>query len=188
MPFDALLEAKCHPLIARFMARDTTFPCAAAPGRRYFDFLDQIQPDSRIELYIPAPPMATKEEALRYHIATRNFFAWVFRRSMVGEHLGSSFIALISSMSEFRCPGEDNMDGLLGYLDEEGYLDMRNQPIHALAILHFAEFFQFRNLYIDAFTHCVGMCDRLFGIPEYQVCGRESMDNVMADRYRSLHP
>ncbi|KAK5659763.1 hypothetical protein OQA88_974 [Cercophora sp. LCS_1] len=169
VPFDALLEAKCHPLLARFMARDTTIPHSAAPGRRYFDFLDRIRPDSRVELYMPAPPMATKEEALRYHLATRNFFAWVFRRSMVGEHLGSSLIALINSMSEFRCPGEDNMDGLLGYLNEEGYLDMRNQPIHALAILHFAEFFQFKNLYIDAFTHCVGMCDRLFGIPEYQV-------------------
>lgn len=61
------------------------------------------------------------------------------------------------------------MSDLISYLDEEGYLDMRNQPIHALAILHFAEYFQCKPLYIDAFTHCTGMSDQLFLVPEYQV-------------------
>lgn len=46
---------------------------------------------------------------------------------------------------------------------------MRNQPHFALAILHLAEFFHLRDLYIDAFSHCTGMCDRLFLSPEYQV-------------------
>ncbi|KAK1756474.1 hypothetical protein QBC47DRAFT_186906 [Echria macrotheca] len=169
VPLEALLKAKCHPLIARFMVRDPSVSPSSSLGREYFDSLDRISPGSRVELYIPPPAMSTREEALRYHIATRNFFAWVFRRSLVGEHLGSTLIALLNSMSDFRRSGEDNMDGLLGYLDEEGYLEMRNQPIHALAVLHFAEHFHVRDLYIDAFTHCVGMLDQLFAIAEYQV-------------------
>jgi hypothetical protein len=150
------------------MMRDGVASAMASLEGRDLDFLEQMSGDARIELYIPPPPMATREEALRYHIATRNFFAWVFRRSLVGEHLGTSMINLLNSMMGFRRPGESNMDDLMAYIDEEGYLDMRNQPIHALAVLHFAEYFQTKKLYINAFTHCVGMYDELFTIPEYQ--------------------
>jgi len=169
VPFDALLEAKCHPLLSRFIARDVFGQSTA--HLRYDDFENLIRdnPNARIELYIPPPANANRETSLRYYIAMRNFFAWVFRRSMVGEHLGMALIWLLNTMSQLRCPGEDNMGDLISYMDEEGYLDMRNQPIHALAILHFAEYFQCKTLYIDAFTHCAGMSDRLFVVPEYQV-------------------
>ncbi|KAK0622356.1 hypothetical protein B0T14DRAFT_147702 [Immersiella caudata] len=169
LPLRVLLEAKCHTVVARFMTRDGVASAMASLEGRDLDFLDDMSPDARVELYIPPPPMASREEALRYHLATRNFFAWVFRRSLVGEHLGTSMINLLNSMMGFRRPGEANMDDLMAFLDEEGYLDMRNQPIHALAVLHFAEYFQSKKLYINAFTHCVGMYDELFAIPEYQI-------------------
>jgi len=169
LPLGALLEAKCHNVVARFMARDGLASAMASLEGRDLDFLDDMRTDARVELYIPPPPMATREESLRYHLATRNFFAWVFRRSLVGEHLGTSMINLLNSMMGFRRPGEPNMDDLMAYLDEEGYLDMRGQPIHALAVLHFAEYFQSKKLYTDAFAHCVGMYDDLFAIPEYQI-------------------
>jgi len=169
VPLDALLEAKCHNVVARFMARDGVASAMASLEGRDPDFLNGMSAEARVELYIPPPPMATREEALRYHIATRNFFAWVFRRSLVGEHLGTALINLLNSMMGFRRPGEANMDDLMAYIDEEGYTDMRNQPIHALALLHFAEYFQSKELYTNAFTHCVGMYDELFSIPEYQV-------------------
>ncbi len=73
------------------------------------------------------------------------------------------------SMEDFRCAGENNLDDLISYMDEEGYLDMRNQPVHALAMLHLAEYYQLRELFIDAFAHCAGMNDQLFQVPEYQV-------------------
>ncbi|KAK7697121.1 hypothetical protein SLS64_013865 [Diaporthe eres] len=63
--------------------------------------------------------------------------------------------------------GVDNKRDLLSYLDEEGYLDTRHQPNHALAILHVAENFELRDLYIDAFAHCVGMSEQLYKSPEY---------------------
>ena len=169
VPFRELVDARCHPLIARCMARDPAVLAMASPGQTYLEVLEQMGANAKIELYIPPPPAASKDELRRHHIAIRNLFAWVLRRSMVGEHLGLTLINLLSTMEEFRCPGENNMDDLLGYLDEEGYLEMRNQPIHALAMLHLAEHLQLKDLYINAFTHCVGMCDQLFSIPEYQV-------------------
>ncbi|KAF6812936.1 hypothetical protein CPLU01_14793 [Colletotrichum plurivorum] len=169
VPFGALLSAKCHPFIRRFMARD--MPESPGSFRDPYEDLDRwnaLNPYERIELYIPAPPMADKEQAFAYHLATRNFFAWIFRRSMVGEHLGTALIGLMNSMSEWRSSDEDNVMDLNSYLDEEGYLDLKGQPHHALAMLHLAEVFQMRDAYIDAFSHCVGMSEELFCNPEYQ--------------------
>jgi hypothetical protein len=122
-----------------------------------------------IELYIPPPPNADKAQAFNYHLATRNFFAWIFRRSMVGTCLGSAVIGLLHSMHEFRCGVEDNVADMLDYSDEEGYLDMANQPNHALAMLQLAESFQMRDLYIRAFTHCVGMSEYVLESPGFMV-------------------
>lgn len=73
-------------------------------------------------------------------------------------------------MHEFRSGVDDNVSDMMEYFDEEGYLDMANQPNHALAILQLAECFQMKELYIRAFAHCVGMSENLFENPGFQVC------------------
>jgi len=121
------------------------------------------------ELYIPAPPMTERGQAFLYHTATRNFFAWIFGKPLVGNHLGGALVGLLNSMNEFRSEGEDNVQAIIDYMDEEGYADMRNQPNHALAILFFAEHFHFRDLWMDAFAHCVGMHEILISSPGFEV-------------------
>lgn len=165
MPFSKLLEANCYPLIDRFMARDIRrTPAGYARG-------DKGDPArrSRIELFIPTPPRSDRQQSYRYHLATRNFIAYVLRRSMVGENLGTALTTLMHSMHEFRSKDVDNVEDMMSYLDEEGYLNFRNHPTHSLAILNLAENFQLRDLYINAFAHCCGMSDQLFTFPEYQV-------------------
>lgn len=155
VPFSSLLTAQCQPLIEKSVDRSVSE--------------DQAYQNGRVDLYMPAPATATsRAQVLQYHVATRNFFAWVFRRSLVGDQLGGAVIALIHSMEEFREAG-DHVQDVLEYLDEEGYLDMRNQPQHALAMLHLAEVFEMRELYIDAFAHCVGMSESMYKHPEYSV-------------------
>ncbi|EGY22155.1 uncharacterized protein VDAG_03593 [Verticillium dahliae VdLs.17] len=185
VPFGGLLSAKCHPLIQRFISREMP----ESPGSLFdpYDDLDQwhyLNPTRKVDLYIPAPPMANKQDAFLYHLATRNLIAWVFNRSVVGDHLGTALINLLSSMSEFRNDDEDHVGDLLDYLDEEGYLDIRNQPIHALALLRMAETFQIRDIFTDAFCHCVGMSDRLPSTPEWQLVSsptRRSIRRAKAD-------
>lgn len=104
----------------------------------------------------------------------------MFRRSVVGDHLGTALIGLVNTMEEFREDEADNLHDLLDYLDEEGYLDMRSQPDHALAILHLAEVFELSELYIEAFTHCVGMSDRLFKHSEYSVSVTSTYPNPLS--------
>lgn len=134
--------------------------------------VDNDLPTSEVELYIPPPPMADRdpEQAFQFRLAIRNFFAWVYRRSMVGEHLGSALIEVMNNMAEFRSPGVNAAEDMMSYLDEEGYMDMANNPDYALAMLHLAENFQMRDLYIDAFAHCAGMSEHLHACDEFLVC------------------
>ncbi|KAI0146066.1 hypothetical protein F4776DRAFT_391912 [Hypoxylon sp. NC0597] len=163
VPFSGLLHASCYPFVDRFMGRNQTTSTTQAQD----DHTDPAR-RSRIELFIPAPPRSDKLQSYKYHLATRNFIAYVYRRSMVGENLGGSLITLMHSMHEFRSEDVDNVQDLMSYLDEEGYLNFKSNPTHALAILHLAEVFQLRDLYINAFAHCCGMSDQLPASSEYQ--------------------
>lgn len=165
VPFATLLEAKCYPLIERFIAWEGI----ETPNALDLAKWSRKNPSRRIELFIPAPPTADRMQAFQYHVATRNFLAWVFRRSMVGKSLGSAIVALLHSMHEFRTDVDDNVADMMAYFDEEGYLSMANQPNHALAMLYLAELFQMPELYTRAFAHCVGMSEHLLGSTEYQV-------------------
>ncbi|KAI1457204.1 hypothetical protein F4805DRAFT_198234 [Annulohypoxylon moriforme] len=164
VPFSGLLEAKCEPFIDRFMAQNFI----KSNGWAQNDNGDPVR-RSRIELFIPSPPRSDKQMSYKYHLATRNFIAYVFRRSVVGENLGAALVTLMHSMFEFRTGNVDNVHDLMDYLDEEGYLNFRNNPTHSLAVLHLAETFQLRDLYISAFAHCCGMSDQLSASPEYQL-------------------
>ena len=168
VPFCALLTARCFPLIERFLVTNGPRPRTVDEIARW----NRLDPRRTVELYIP-PPTANKTQARLHHLATRNFLAWVVRRSLVGEHLGTALVALLHSMNEFRAGVEDNVADLLDYLDEEGYLVLADQPSHALGLLFFAESFQLSELYTRAFAHCVGMSERLHSCSEYHVSTHE---------------
>ncbi|KAH7162238.1 hypothetical protein B0J13DRAFT_4141 [Dactylonectria estremocensis] len=170
VPFAALLEAKCYPLIGRFIAWELD----QSPDAHQLEEWSRKNPSTRVDLYIPAPPTMDKMQAFSYHVATRNFLAWALRRSMVGKSLGNAIVALLHSMHEFRSDVEDNVADMMYYFDEEGYLSMANQPNHALAMLYLAEMFQMGELYTRAFAHCVGMREYLLESTEYQFISPES--------------
>ncbi|KAI5928461.1 hypothetical protein F4810DRAFT_717053 [Camillea tinctor] len=160
VPFSALLEASFHPLIDKFMAQNIVKP----DHHTQYDspVSCHTQRQSRIELYIPAPPHSDKRQSYNYHLATRNLIAFALRRSMVGETLGLALTTLMRSMYEFRTKDVNNVQDMINYLDEEGYLYLKNQPAHALALLHLGETFQLKELYVEALAHCCGMSDWLF--------------------------
>ena len=167
LPFSALLATNCFPFIERFLVTDGYRPRTVDEIERWY----RRDPRRTVELFIP-PPTTDTAQARLYHLAARNFLAWVVRGSMVGEHLGNALVALLHSMHEFRAGVEDNLGDLLGYLDEEGYLFLADQPSHAMALLFLAESLQLGQLYARAFAHCVGMSERLSSSTEYHVGSR----------------
>ncbi|KAL2886500.1 hypothetical protein HOO65_060330 [Ceratocystis lukuohia] len=169
LPLSSLLAARCHPLIERYAARGVPGSIISKNSSYAgYDMWYRENPTSCVKLYMTAPPNADKRQVSRFHLATRNFFAWICRRSLVGDHLGGAIVTLMRTMQQFRLPGTNNIYDLLDFLEEEGYLNMQNLPNHALAILYVSEYFQFREMYIDAFVHCVGMNSQLFLSSEYR--------------------
>ncbi|GAB7354033.1 hypothetical protein MBLNU459_g4616t3 [Dothideomycetes sp. NU459] len=129
-------------------------------------------PDNTFELYVPAPDYASREDAFQWHLATRNYFAWVSDMPLVGATLGKSLIDLLQRMTLFRSERADNMQDLLSYAHRLGYLDFRHCPDYALAFLCFAEHYRMRDLWTDAFAHCVGMNDKLCLSPEFDAISK----------------
>lgn len=165
-----LHATQCQPLLDRFLVRNLSESPISEVSSSDDGYYFGQQSSGKFELYIPAPPTAERGQAFLYHSATRNFFAWVFGKPLVGSHLGGALVGLLNSMDEFRTNGEDNIQAIIDYMDEEGYADMRNSPDHALAILFFAEHFQFKDMWIDAFAHCTGMHEKLATSPGFEVC------------------
>ncbi|CAD0112681.1 unnamed protein product [Aureobasidium uvarum] len=122
---------------------------------------------TQYELYIPTPEDAMREEAYRWHITTRNFFAYITKKPLVGSKLGRTFVDLMERIQLF-CPDKtSNNQDFLSYAHQQGYSKFVNRPDYALAFLNFAEEFRLRDLWIDAFAHCVGMNDQLDLSPEF---------------------
>lgn len=172
IPFETLATANCRPLIEKYLVQGSLNSPISDTSSNGVDHFDESS--RTFELYIPAPRAVEKGQAMLYHMATRNFFAWVCGKSVVGSHLGGALIGLLNSMTEWRTSGQDNVEDIVTYIDEEGYADLNSQPDHALAILHFAEHFRFKDLYIDAFAHCVGMYNNLIYSSEYEVSGQQT--------------
>jgi hypothetical protein len=123
----------------------------------------------KVELYIPAPEDNSREASFQWHITTRNFFAFVLGKPLVGNLLGQAMIDLQERMCLFRSGPVDNHQDFLDYADAQGYRDFVGFPDYALAMLYYAEHYKLRDAWIDAFAHCVGMNDKLVLSPEFLV-------------------
>ena len=96
----------------------------------------------------------------------------MLHKPLVGNHLGKSMVDLLDRMMLFRKEEVDNVQDFTAYLEQSGYLDFGNCPDYALAMLSFAEHFELRDLWIDAFVHCVGMNENLGLSPEFEAISR----------------
>lgn len=174
IPLEFLVGLDCIPLLDRFLA-GSTGTYLPSSNREFAKRRSNSEYTSgRYDLYIPPPPTAEGEQQLLCRTATRNFFAWICGKPLVGESLGQALVGLLNNMSEYRGLNVDNVEDILDYMEEGGYADFGGSPVHTLATLHFAEHFQFEHLYIDAFAHAVGMHDEIIQSPEYKVRSRST--------------
>ncbi|KAI9706186.1 MAG: hypothetical protein M1820_004947 [Bogoriella megaspora] len=184
VPFESLRQAECDPLLEACLAQMASESPRSSPTGSSTSDDRSIQsgsdsnlsrfPGAKYELYIPSPENIPREEAFVYHITTRNFFAWMFGKPLVGPHLGKSLSGLLERMTMFRSENVDNVMDFTKYLENSGYLDFGHCPDYALAMLYFAEEFELRDLWIDAFVHCVGMNESLCLSPEFAAVSRVS--------------
>ncbi|KAI4929436.1 uncharacterized protein J4E92_005100 [Alternaria infectoria] len=122
---------------------------------------------SIVELFIPVPEELSRENSFRRHIATRNFFAFLLGKPLVGDHMGQAFVDVQERLHHFRPSHPNNHQDFLDYAENQGYRDLVECTDYALASLYYAEHFKLRDIWVDAFAHCVGMSDSLVLSPEY---------------------
>ena len=166
-------NSDCGPLLARHYFNATLNSFHSSQDARSNDDSPSGLPDPyqsvQHEFYVPAPEGLSRDDAYRFHLTTRNFFAWMYEKPLVADRLGQALISLLERMNEYRYNAQQNLADLRSYLDDQGYTDFRDCPDHALAVLQFAEKFQLKDLWTDAFVHCVGMNDRLDSSAEFEV-------------------
>ncbi|KAF3128757.1 hypothetical protein TWF569_004725 [Orbilia oligospora] len=120
------------------------------------------------ELHFPAPRSNDRAAIYRHHATTRNFFAVLFNRSLVGTSFGQTLLDLAERMELYMPPGHDNIGDLVRYLTRKEFDDVRNMPDLAAGTLMFAEKYRLADLYRESFVHCVGMTNRLELLSDYQ--------------------
>lgn len=127
------------------------------------------------EIYIPWPGAETGIHSTIWHITTRNFFAVLYdASSLVGTTLHEAVTKLferITTSPDYLNRNIDHVAWLTDYLVRHKFDDVRNNPSYAASILAFSENpgVQWREGYIEAFVHCVGMLDMgLQTIPEWR--------------------
>jgi len=151
----------------------------------------------KYEIHFPAPVGLSKEQTHKYHLTTRNVFAILFGKGLVGVTLGETLLDLVERMDAYIPPTaqprlqhqaslvslegarkgknrsldmegkSENVSRVLEYLLNREFDDLRNCPDVAAGILVFAEKFQLGELWREAFCHCVGMLSRMEGGKEY---------------------
>lgn len=159
VPMEALKHATCGNLFTLCFAH--TVSRSDVPASQLSSLKDA--PEQMYELYIPAPEGFVREEAFQWHLTTRNFFAFLFRKPLVGTHLGGALVDLQERLHLFRSAQPlANQSVFMEYAEETGYLNFTHRPDNALAMLYYAGHYEIKDLWIDAYAHCVGMNETLY--------------------------
>src|SRR5690606_22149543 len=94
-------------------------------------------------------------------------------KSLVGHTLGTTILELVERLDAWIPSGAaapntvgPNVRRILNYLQAREFDDVRNSPELAAGILVCAERFHLKDVWKEAFTHCVGMLGRLEKLPE----------------------
>jgi len=165
VPSKIIRETRCERLFSdSYVKRYSSFSDALSDS----GYSSAASSEGSREIFIPAPDDSVRTDAFHWHITTRNLFAWMMNRPIVGASLGTAFVDLLERMLLLRPATTDNVEDCLLYAEGMGYLDFAHSPDYALAFLRFAEQFQLRDLWIDAFCHCVGMNDSLSLSAEFE--------------------
>ncbi len=127
------------------------------------------------EIYVPWPGSATGIHSTIWHITTRNFFAIMYdATSLVGTTLYEAMSILFQRITMHPDYLDRNISPvawLTDYISRHKFDDVRNNPSYAASLLAFSELpgVQWREGYIEAFVHCVGMFTMgLQTIPEWR--------------------
>ncbi|KAF2132384.1 hypothetical protein P153DRAFT_335260 [Dothidotthia symphoricarpi CBS 119687] len=174
VPYRALRQKKCGAMLdlcdAHLVSADGVYLQQLSACSNFSN--NSKYQSNTVELFVPSPERASRQESFQWHLTTRNFFAFILGKPLVGFHMGRAFVDLQDRMRLFRTGQTNNHQDFLEYAECQGYRDLVEVTDYALASLFYAEHYKLRDVWVDAFAHCVGMNDSLICSPEYQLNSR----------------
>lgn len=123
VPFSVLVSANCLTLIQEAAivlpepsAQQSTSDTNPSAG-------GSLIRGPHYSLCLEAPDFYSNAEVLQYHITTRNLFAWVMGKPVVGISPATALSALKIRLDAWRPSSEDNFVALSVYATDQGYCD-----------------------------------------------------------------
>ena len=122
------------------------------------------------EIHFPAPPDASGQELLRYHITTRNFFAFLLNKPLVGLTFYQALIDLHERLMTCMPKDADHTELMVRYLTRNRLHNVCNDPVAASGLLAWCEDeeVQWQEGWREGFVHCCGLYSRLRSLPEFR--------------------
>ena len=124
----------------------------------------------RYEIHFPAPDGASRVEILRHHITTRNFFALLLNKPLVGLTFYQALLDLHERLLTFM-PRESNcIHVVIGFLTRNRLHNICNDPAAAAGLLAYSEDVEVHwpEGWREGFVHCSGMYTKLRELPEFR--------------------
>jgi hypothetical protein len=122
------------------------------------------------EIYFPAPLNQSRTDTLRHHLTTRNFFALLMGKSLVGLNFCQALLDLYERLEMYMPPDSDNAGLMIDYITTKSFDDVRNDPASAIGLLIWSEGegVRWQEGWREAFVNCAGMYNRLHTVHEYR--------------------
>ena len=114
----------------------------------------------------PPAGVSGKIDVLRHHITTRNFFAFLQRKCLVGFTFYQALVDLHERLEEYLPPGTDCIAAMRSFLIGIGLVNVSNEPRAAAGLLAWSEDVRWNEGWREAFVHSVGMYEQLNGLQE----------------------
>ena len=105
------------------------------------------------ELYIDARSGGTKVDVLRHHVTTRNFFAFMLRKPLVGFTFYQALVDLHARLEEYLPPEVETSVALQSYLVMIGLVNVSNEPRAAAGLLAWSEDVRWNNGWREAYVN-----------------------------------
>lgn len=179
VPMEAIARAGCTSIFTTNHYKSEPSTDSADSG-----YASSGSESGAYNLYFPAPEHLSGPDSLSYHVTTRNLFAWIMEKPLVGFSLGQAMIDLLERLLVVRPATEDSLDDCVAYAERRGYLYMTNHSEYAIAMLAFSEHAEHEQLRNNAFVHCVGMNDALYLSPDSALVSKHTQASITKEALR----
>jgi len=141
----------------------------------------------RYEIHFPPPDEYIKVDILRHHITTRNFFALLLKKPLVGLTLFQALVDLHSRLQLYLPKDFDCAEVMMQYMIETKLHNVCNDPAAAAGLLAWSEDpgVQWLAGWREGFVHCCGMYTQVWGSPEFRDISHKS--RILLERSHLEH-